>query len=347
MQYTKIIQHTWKYLIIVIALGLFTLSGIADETITIDNLTLGELLMGEGVDKEDLKDHVVAIEFWGYNCPPCRKSIPHMVDLVKKYEAKGFILIGIHSQSVSKEQVIAFCKSLKVNYPIYQGGNIKGLSFSGIPHFTIFNHRGEMVFDGHPSVADKILDDTMKNAPDPLVGEYPYKKLKSLADQISQHKGFGSIMSQLRKKAESSDADEKAEAGNLMERLIRFANRATEKAEGKKASEPLNAFNLYQEIATLFKGDEIGDNAEKVVKSFKEDKAFQDNVNADKEFEQIIGEMEKMKNCNKCKAFNKNCSSCQEKNPSWNSLKQRIEGLIKKYPNSPAAGKAKELLPNG
>jgi thiol-disulfide isomerase/thioredoxin len=343
----NIIKRGWKYLIIVIALGLFALLGNADETITIDNLTLGELLMGEGVDKEDLKDHVVAIEFWGYNCPPCRKSIPHMNELVKKYGPKGLILIGIHRQNEPKEKVVALCKSLKVIYPIYQSGDIKGVSFSGVPHFNIFNHRGEMVFDGHPSAADKILDDTMKNAPDPLVGEGPYKKLKSLADQISQHKGFGNIMSQLRKKAESADADEKAEANKLMERLISFANKSTGKAEKKKLTEPLNAFNLYQEIAALFKGDEIGNNAEKTVKSLKEDKTFQENMNADKELAQIMDETEKLKNCNKCKAFNKDCLSCQEKNPAWNTLRQRTEGLIKKYPDSPAAVKAKELLPNG
>ncbi|MFH1231230.1 MAG: TlpA disulfide reductase family protein [Planctomycetota bacterium] len=344
----KIVKQGWKCLIIiVIVLGLFTLSGSAGEPITIDNINFGELWQGDEITKEDLQDHVVGIEFWGKWCPPCRAAMPHLAKWHNKYNSQGFILLGFHStKTETKEEVTAFCKTNNITFNIYNGGRVSGLDFSGIPHFTLFDHTGKMIYDGHPMEADGKLAAAMKAAPDWLAGEGPYKKLKSLADKVKEHKDLGKILKTLKEKhLNPDDADEKAEAEKLAERLTRYGNRLLQKAEAKKDKEPLNCFNLYQQAATVFKGDEIGDNAEKIIKSLKEDNAFQENMNADKELAQIMDETEKLKNCNKCKAFNKRCASCQEKNPSWNTLRQRIEGLIKKYPNSPAAEKAKELLP--
>lgn len=257
-------------------------------------------------------------------------------------------MLGFHStKQETKEEIIAYCKTNRITFPIYESSNVNGVSVSGIPHFVLFDHTGEMIFSGHPGEADKKLADAVKNAPDPLVGEGPYKKLSALTQKIKERKELGKILSTLKTKhLPSADADEKAEAEKLIERLSRYGNRLVEKADKKKDTEPINAYNLYQQAATLFKGDEIGDNADKVLKEFKDDKNFQDNMKADKELTDMMPQIEKLKPCGKtCHAFNKECQNCQKKNQTFEELMAKARGLVKKYPSSPAAEKIKELLP--
>ncbi|MFH1230605.1 MAG: hypothetical protein V1709_03820, partial [Planctomycetota bacterium] len=228
----------------------------------------------------------------------------------------------------------------------YEGGSVNGAKTDGIPRFILFDHTGKMVFNGHPSEANKKLADVMKNKPDPLVGAGPYKKLSALTQKIKERKELGKILTTLKTKhLVSSDADEKSEAEQLVDRLSRYGNRLSQKAEMKKLTEPLNSYNLYREVATLFKGDEIGDNADKVLKELIGDKTFQDNMKADKELADIMPQIDKLKPCGKtCQAFNKGCDACKKKNPSFDAVLQKAKALVQKYPSSPAANKVKELL---
>ncbi len=272
--------------------------------------------------------------------------MPHSVEWQKKHGPAGFIFIGFHSsKGESKGELVAYCKQARINFPVYEGGGISGVQVSGVPHFVLFDHTGQMVYNGRLGEADKEIATAMKNAPDPLVGEGPYKKLAGLTQKIKDRKELGKVLAALKTKhVNSTDADEKAEAEKLVERLTSYGNRMLAKAEAKKSTEPLAAFNLYQQTATLFKGDEIGDNAEKTVKELKEDKAFQSSIKADKELAEIMAEWEKLKPCRSCGMFGKDCEDCRKKNSSFDALKQRIEGLIKRYPDTPAAQKAKDLL---
>ena len=257
------------------------------------------------------------------------------------------ILIGFHSsKKETREEVIAYCKANKIPYPVYEGGNISGHPVQGYPHFALFDHNGKMIYSGHPMEADAKLAAAMKAAPDWLTGEGPYKKLKALADKAKEHKDLGKILKTIKEKhLNSENADEKAEAEKLVEKLTRYGNRLLQKAEAKKGTEPLNSYNLYQETSKLFKGDEIGDNADKTLKELKEDKTFQDNLKADKELAGMIPDIEKLKGCGKCGTFNKECDACKKKNASLQMLIPKAKDIVKKYPDSPAAAKVKELLP--
>jgi thiol-disulfide isomerase/thioredoxin len=346
-----------KYLlsagIVVIALTMTSIPRIrvlqAQENVTIDNIIFGELWMGEELTKEDLKDHVVGVEFWGKWCQSCRAALPHLVKWYEKYSPKGFILLGFHStRNETKEQVISLCKGLKITFNIYNGGNVTGLDIKGIPHFVLFDHKGNLAYSGHPmeAEADKKLDEAMKSAPDFLVGEGPYKKLTALVEKIKQRKELGKVLTTLKTKhLNSEDETEKTEAEQLISRLEGYGNKLLGRANKKKDTEPLNCFNIYQEVVILFKGDEIGNTADNALKELKEDKTFQDNLKADKEYLEIEKEVDKFKGCNKCAIFSKTCNDCQKKNPQFEPTFQKAKTLVKKYPSSPAASKVKEILP--
>jgi len=69
----------------------------------------------DGLDIADAKGKVVFLEFFGHRCPPCLKTIPHLIDLKNKYKDKVEI-IAIEVQGLSHSQLQAFAKSKGINY---------------------------------------------------------------------------------------------------------------------------------------------------------------------------------------------------------------------------------------
>lgn len=50
---------------------------------------------GENLSLTDLRGKIVLVDFWASWCKPCRASFPHMKELYKKYNSKGFEVLGI------------------------------------------------------------------------------------------------------------------------------------------------------------------------------------------------------------------------------------------------------------
>lgn len=80
-----------------------------------------ETVDGQRVKLEDLKGKVVLVDVWGTWCPPCRKAIPHLVELQKKYGEKGLQVVGLNWEHVgadeAKPTVLAFRKENGIEYP--------------------------------------------------------------------------------------------------------------------------------------------------------------------------------------------------------------------------------------
>jgi len=78
---------------------------------------------------KDLKDKVVLIEFWSYNCINCRRTIPYMKKWHSKYSKKGLVVIGIHSPEFEFEKdpknVKKAVKDLGIKYPIAVDSKLK------------------------------------------------------------------------------------------------------------------------------------------------------------------------------------------------------------------------------
>jgi len=78
-------------------------------------------LDGKPVKLADFKGKVTIVDIWGTWCPPCRKEIPHFVELHKKLSDKGFAIVGINYEGGDDEKedikkIKAFNKENKVPY---------------------------------------------------------------------------------------------------------------------------------------------------------------------------------------------------------------------------------------
>lgn len=97
----------------------------------------------------DLKGKVVVVEFWATWCPPCRKSIPHLVELQKKHKDAGLVIVSLTNEP--KETVEPFAKEYGMSYAIgYGSTSASAYGVSGIPAAFVVGPDGKIIWAGHP-----------------------------------------------------------------------------------------------------------------------------------------------------------------------------------------------------
>lgn len=54
----------------------------------------GPILGGGSFDLADHRGSVVLVDFWGPWCPPCRATMPNMIDIYQRYAERGLVVVG-------------------------------------------------------------------------------------------------------------------------------------------------------------------------------------------------------------------------------------------------------------
>ena len=99
-----------------------------------------------------LKGRVVVVEFWATWCPPCRRSIPHLVALYNEHLKKPITFISLTRESKSTvERFMQSNPSLKMPYPLALGPtSSSAYAVRGIPHAFVIGPDGKILWRGHP-----------------------------------------------------------------------------------------------------------------------------------------------------------------------------------------------------
>ena len=103
------------------------------------------------------KKQLKLIEFWATWCPPCRKSIPHLNRLHRKFAKRGLIVIGLSSEKIRSIQ--RFRKRYQMNYYVGRESQIvKALKVRMIPKAFLVK-KGKILWSGHPSqIKEKLIE---------------------------------------------------------------------------------------------------------------------------------------------------------------------------------------------
>lgn len=103
---------------------------------------------GKTLKLSDYKGKMVIIDFWATWCPPCRKGIPDLISLKKKYGSKGLEVIGVSVDQDTKPDVVPFIKSQGINYPVVYADNNVIMKYGGInaiPTTFVIDKTGKVV----------------------------------------------------------------------------------------------------------------------------------------------------------------------------------------------------------
>ncbi len=95
------------------------------------------------------KGRVVLLEFWATWCPPCKASVPDLIGLQKKYEDRGFTVVGVSmdGDADAAAQVKEFSDKQGISYPLLIADEtvIHQYNVMSIPTSFLINKDGKIV----------------------------------------------------------------------------------------------------------------------------------------------------------------------------------------------------------
>lgn len=105
---------------------------------------------GNTVTLSSFKGKVVLIDFWASWCGPCRASLPHVVEIYKKYKDKGFTVLSV-SLDKDKDHWVDAIHKFKLTWTQvsdlkYWDSKVVSLyNFSSIPHTVLVSPDGKII----------------------------------------------------------------------------------------------------------------------------------------------------------------------------------------------------------
>ena len=108
------------------------------------------------------KQPVLILNFWAPWCAPCRREIPALIEMQKKYPEK-LQIIGLSFDQ--HEKVRTFAEEFAINYPLLIVQNeasklntLFGNHSGGLPFTVILNKNREIIFQFSGEISNKSLD---------------------------------------------------------------------------------------------------------------------------------------------------------------------------------------------
>jgi thiol-disulfide isomerase/thioredoxin len=103
-------------------------------------------LHGKKVTLSDLKGKIVLVNFWATWCPPCRKEMPDLDAIYKKYADQGLVILSISDESMLKVGPFIESAGYKPEVLLDPDGTVHKLyNIDGIPKSFVYDRDGKMV----------------------------------------------------------------------------------------------------------------------------------------------------------------------------------------------------------
>lgn len=121
---------------------------------------------GQPVTLDSFRGHVLVVDFFATWCQPCRQSIPHLVEMNRKYGKQGLQILGLSADEDGERVVKAFAGEFKVNYPLALAGETVTADFGvrSVPVMFIIDKSGKVaeVFRGFSYETGRSLEQLIK-----------------------------------------------------------------------------------------------------------------------------------------------------------------------------------------
>jgi thiol-disulfide isomerase/thioredoxin len=108
-------------------------------------------LDGRKINLSSYRGRPVIVDFWATWCGPCRRQIPELVSLYRKYhKSRGLMIIGVSCDLIQGDGVQAvapFVEEFQINYPIALANEqlVDKMGVEAIPTTLFVGPKGELV----------------------------------------------------------------------------------------------------------------------------------------------------------------------------------------------------------
>jgi thiol-disulfide isomerase/thioredoxin len=130
-------------------------------------------LDGRRARPSDFQGKVLVLDFWATYCPPCRDETPHLVEMQRRYGARGLQIVGLNvGGEDDRPKVPAYVQEFGVQFPLgFPDDAMSQLYFAEndvIPQTYVFDRKGRLLrhFVGYDSTVPAELESVIKTALD-------------------------------------------------------------------------------------------------------------------------------------------------------------------------------------
>jgi len=180
-----------------------------------------------------LRGKIVVVEFWATWCPPCRATIPHLVEMHETYRSKGVVLISLTDEP--KAKVEPFARKMGMTYPVGCGSRSKSAyGVRGIPHAFVIDVAGKVAWHGHPGSDgfEAAIREQLRTNPPTLLSPKQKARILALLEKAEEAIGEAQYPRAVALLERIKDPDQDPE---VKERVSAIRKKLADRAEARLA----------------------------------------------------------------------------------------------------------------
>lgn len=251
------------------------------------------------------------------------KGVPHLQELHDKFNARGFEIVAVSNEDAGKIQS-GLVDAKKVTYGVVKADIGAVYESRGIPHSWVLDAEGKCIYKGHPNgVTAELVEKWVAELAPTKVDRELHKDLKGAVKSFEKGE-IGKAQVEVNKAVEGSEDESlKADAEHLKGLIDRHFKLYEGKiAKSKEAGDLVAMGKALKDGSEAFKGSELGEKWSAELKELEKSDEYKNTVKAAEELDKLRDKLEDMR-------------------PS--SARKKLEGIAKKYPDTPAGKEAAEL----
>ncbi|GAC1465066.1 MAG: TlpA disulfide reductase family protein [Desulfuromonadaceae bacterium] len=121
---------------------------------------------GQTITQENYRGHVLILDFFATWCQPCRQSIPHLVEMNRKYGKQGLQILGLSVDEDGERAVETFTDEFRINYPLALAGDSTTVEFGirSVPVMYLVDKKGRIaeVYRGYSDEMARSVEQSIK-----------------------------------------------------------------------------------------------------------------------------------------------------------------------------------------
>jgi thiol-disulfide isomerase/thioredoxin len=130
-----------------------------------------ELTDGQQVKIGTFSGQVLVLDFYATWCLPCRESIPHLVELKRRYGSQGLAIVGLNvGGPEDRAEIPRFAREFKIQYSLgFPDEALTDFLMSGqdaIPQTFVFDRKSQLIkrYVGYDTSMGKDLEGVIRVA---------------------------------------------------------------------------------------------------------------------------------------------------------------------------------------
>lgn len=121
---------------------------------------------GQAITLDSYHGQVLLLDFFATWCQPCRQSIPHLVEMSRKYGSQGLQVLGLSADVDGEGVVKAFAGEYGIRYPLALANDAVTADFGvrSVPVMIVIDKKGKLaeIYRGYSIEMGRAMEKLVK-----------------------------------------------------------------------------------------------------------------------------------------------------------------------------------------